>query len=133
MQQQTPPTTFRELLDGYQRGNRDFAGTELDADPNADLSGVCLDGSDFSHAFLVASFRKASLRGACFRQANVKTCDFREADLRDTDFRGAVLCSALFDGAKLDGARFEGAYMHSYKLKEGEAPGAAGDTPPISL
>jgi uncharacterized protein YjbI with pentapeptide repeats len=123
MQQEAPPTSFRELLDRYQRGERDFSGAELDADPDSDLSGVCLDNADFSHAFLVANFRGASLRGARFFQANVKTCDFREADLRDTDFRGATLCSASFDGAKFEGSKFAGASIHSYKFKEGETPG----------
>ena len=127
MQQGAPPTSFRELLERYQRGERDFSDAELDADPDSDLSGVCLENADFSHAFLVANFRGASLRGARFCQANVKTCDFREADLRDTDFRGAGLCSALFDGAKLEGSNFAGAYIHSHAFKEGERPG--GDPP----
>jgi uncharacterized protein YjbI with pentapeptide repeats len=123
MNQKAPPTTFRELLDRYGRGDRDFSGAELDEDPDSDLSGVYLDGADFSHAFLLVTFRGASLRGASFREANVKTCDFREADLRGADFRGAALCSAIFDGARLEGSNFAGAYIHSYQLKEGETPG----------
>lgn len=119
----SPPSTFRKLLECYQRGERDFSGAELDADHDCDLSGVCLDGADFSHAYLVATFRGASLRGTRFYQANVKTCDFREADLRGADFRGAALCAADFDGAKLDGSDFAGAYIHSYEFKEGERPG----------
>ena len=123
MPHDAPTTSFRELLDRYRRGERDFSGAELDADPDSDLNGVCLDGADFSHAFLVASFRGASLRGARFFEANVKTCDFRDADLRDADFRGAALCSARFDGAKLDGATFAGAFVHSHEFKAGETPG----------
>ena len=123
MQQGASPTSFRELLDRYQRGERDFSNAELDTDPDSDLSGVCLDNADFSHAFLVGNFRGTSLRGARFFQANVKTCDFREADLRDADFRGAGLCSALFDGAKLEGSKFAGAFIHSHEFKEGEMPG----------
>jgi len=122
MQQGAPPTSFRELLERYQRGERDFSNAELDTDPDSDLSGACLDNADFSHAFLVGNFRRASLRGARFFQANVKTCDFREADLRDADFRGAGLCSALFDGAKLEGSMFAGAYIHSHEFKEDETP-----------
>ena len=118
----SPPTSFRELLGRYSRGERDFAHADLDTDPDSDLTGVVLDDADFSHAFIVATFRKASLRGARFYQANLKTCDFREADLRDADFRGAALCSASFDGALLDGANFTGAFMHSHVFKEGEHP-----------
>jgi uncharacterized protein YjbI with pentapeptide repeats len=123
MQQGAPPTSFRELLDRYRRGDRDFSGADLECDHDSDLSGVCLDNADFSHAFLVANFRGASLRGARFVQANVKTCDFRDADLRGADFRGAGLCSALFNGAKLEGSNFAGAYVHSHEFKEGETPG----------
>ena len=117
-----PPSSFRELLDRYARGERDFAEVDLDADPKCDLAGVCLDGADLSRAFIIASFRGASLRGARFHEANVKTCDFRGADLRDADFRGAALCSAAFEGAKLDGANFAGAYIHSHTFGKGEKP-----------
>src|SRR4051812_25801372 len=48
MQQGAPPTSFRELLDRYQRGERDFSNAELDTDPDSDLSGACLDNVDFS-------------------------------------------------------------------------------------
>jgi hypothetical protein len=43
-----PPRSFRELLDRYQGGERNFADSELDADPDNDLSGVCLDGANLS-------------------------------------------------------------------------------------
>jgi uncharacterized protein YjbI with pentapeptide repeats len=117
-----PPRTFRELLDRYERGERDFAGSELDEDLNNDLSGVCLDGVDLSRSFIMASFRGASLQRARFIEANVKTCDFRDADLREADFSNATICAAEFSGAKLDGARFAGASTHSYTLKDGEIP-----------
>jgi uncharacterized protein YjbI with pentapeptide repeats len=117
-----PPASFRELLDRYRAGERDFSGAELDQDAGNDLSGVCLDGADLSRSYVVASFQRASLRGARFREANVKTCDFRGADLRDADFSGAALCSTRFDGARLDGARFFGASCHGLVLREGERP-----------
>jgi hypothetical protein len=117
-----PPKSFRDLLHRYDHGERSFVEAKLDEDPDNDLSGKCLDGADFSHTFIIAKFRRASLRDARFRQANVKTCDFSEADLRGADFRGAALCSAVFDGARLEGAEFEGASAHSYVFKEGETP-----------
>lgn len=117
-----PPRTFRELLDRYGRGERDFVGSELDEDPQNDLSGVCLDGADLSRAFIIASLRATSLRDVRFIGANVKTCDFRDADLRGADFTGAALCATEFTGAKLDGAKFAGSSIHSYTLKEGEKP-----------
>src|SRR5262245_50250077 len=117
-----PPSTFRELLERYQRGERDFSGAELDEDPDNDLSGVCLDGADLSRSYLVVSFRGASLRGVNFHEANVKTCDFRDANLRGADFTGAALCAASFKGARMEEAKFAGAFFHSYTLREGEQP-----------
>lgn len=118
----SPPTTFREFLDRYRNGERDFSESDLDADRDNDLSGQCLDDADFSKAFIIANFRGASLRRARFASGNVKTCDFRDADLRGADFRGAALCSALFDGARLDGAQFAGAFYHSHVFGVGELP-----------
>jgi uncharacterized protein YjbI with pentapeptide repeats len=116
------PTTFHELLQRYNEGERNFVGAQLDTDSENDASRLCLDDINLSQAFVFGNFRAASLRGACFQQANLKTCDFREADLTNADFRGAGLCSATFDGAILDGTNFEGAYIHSYVIKAGEKP-----------
>ena len=118
-----PALTFRDLLERYQRGDRDFSGSELDSDPgNGNLSGACLDGIDLSHSFIFASFKGASHRGARFHGANVKSCDFSEADLSDADFSDAALCATTFIGARMTGARFKGAFVHSWALTEGEQP-----------
>ncbi len=115
-------TNFRDLLDRYALGERDFAGSELDSDPDNDLRGAQLDGIDLSQSFIFASFRGASLKGARFRAANVKTCDFKEADLTGADFSEAALCATEFGGAQMLDARFEGAYYHSSTLQAGELP-----------
>jgi uncharacterized protein YjbI with pentapeptide repeats len=117
-----PPTSFLELVERYQGGERYFAEAELDTDPNNDMSNARLDGADLSRSFVIASFRGASLQGTCFREANVITCDFCGADLRGADFRGAALCASSFGGAKMEGARFDGAYFHSHILESGETP-----------
>lgn len=56
-----PPASFKELLSRYAAGERNFTGAQLDEDKENELTGVTLDGADFSHSFIVASFRKASL------------------------------------------------------------------------
>src|SRR5262249_24400768 len=117
-----PAATFRDSLERYQRGERDFAGSDLDVEPNNDLSGACLDGVDLSHSLVVANFRGASLRGAKFHESNVKTCEFRDADLYEADFTGAALCATTFAGARMDGTDFTGAFCHSYLLQPGERP-----------
>jgi uncharacterized protein YjbI with pentapeptide repeats len=115
-------STFKELLARYAEGEHNFIGSELDTDPDDDLSGLCLDGVDLSRSFIVATFRGSSLRGAKFGNANVKTCDFTEADLSGADFSGAALCAATFSGACMTGARFQGAFYHSYVFKAEEFP-----------
>jgi uncharacterized protein YjbI with pentapeptide repeats len=118
----THPRSFSELLERYRRGERDFADAELDGGSDNDLSGVCLDGADFSRAFLVAKFQGASLRGVRFCGANLKTCDFRNADLRGADFSGTALCATAFTSANIDGATFAGAFFHSRVLAANERP-----------
>jgi uncharacterized protein YjbI with pentapeptide repeats len=115
-------TTFRELRAQYRAGERNFQRSQIDEDPDDDLSGQCLDHIDLSNSWVVASFRGSSLRGAKFTAANVKTCDFTEADLTGADFRGAALCAATFADARLENARFEGAFCHSREFRAGELP-----------
>jgi uncharacterized protein YjbI with pentapeptide repeats len=112
-----------EVLRRYLAGERDFSGLEIeDAAKSAPLRGAILDDADFSRAFIVADFSKASLRGARFVEANVKTCSFTDANLSGADFTGAALCSTTFHGAQMDSARFRGAYFHSYELGDAEKP-----------
>ncbi len=117
-----PPRTFRELLDQYSGGRRDFSRAELDEDLERDLCGATLADIDLTDSSIVADFRSADLRRARFSRANLKTCDFRGADLRGADFAGAALCGTRFQGARLEGARFAGSYSHSRELAGGEQP-----------
>jgi len=113
--------TFRDLLERYRRGERDFAGPELDTDLSNDLSDLRLDGMDLFHSFIVANFRSASSVGAHFHQANLKTCDFSNADLTAADFSGA-LCATTFAGAPMNATDFTGAFCNSLILQAGENP-----------
>ena len=118
----TPPNSFKDLLSRYARGERSFLGAELDADPDNDLSGLCLDGIDLSRSFVVASFRGASLRDAVFRESNVKTCDFSGADVSGADFRGAALCGTRFSGAIVERVKLAGAFYHAHRFTDGDTP-----------
>ena len=118
----TAVSTFKDLLKRYAEGDRDFVGSELDSDPDNDLSGVTLDGADLSKSWIIASFCRARLRDVKFREGNVKTCDFSQADLTDADLTDSALCATTFNVARLDKARFEGASYHSHKLQAGELP-----------
>ena len=84
-----------EVLRRYLAGERDFSGLEIeDAAKSAPLRGAILDDADFSRAFIVADFSKASLRGARFVEANVKTCSFTDAK---STWRRLHCCGSLLD------------------------------------
>lgn len=96
------PSEIRRL---YEEGERNFQGLEVsDTGDSTSFRDAALDGSDFSHAFVVADFSRASLRGCRFKDANVKTCIFDAADLRGCDFTGAAIDAATFRSAQLEGA-----------------------------
>ena len=113
--------TAVELLSRYAAGERSFVHAEIDT-PALDLSDTDLEEVDFSHSFLVCTFRGANLRNSRFCNANVKTCDFSEADLTDADFTGAAIDAAEFKGATLKGARFAGASNQGHTMRDGELP-----------
>ena len=111
-----PPTSAKELLERYARGERCFFGAQLqEAElPGAILEGVLLAG---------ARMRGANLAGANLRHANFKFSDVRlggtpsvfvvaeEADLRDIGLQGADLTSALMAEVNMTGANLNGATM----------------------
>lgn len=111
-----------EILQRYQRGERDFTGLEIEEEGGTSFTGVCLDGADFSSAFIVASFERASLKGARFLGANLKTCSFLGADLRRADFAGAALDGTTFQASRLVDANFEGATIQSHVFSAGDVP-----------
>lgn len=113
-----------EILLRYQRGERDFRSLDI-SDPEgvpAAFAGASLDGADFSHAFIVADFRGASLSTSRFVAANVKTCQFDGANLTAADFTDASIDGATFAGAKMEGATFLGAGWYDHTLKPGQLP-----------
>ncbi len=115
--------TSSEILRRYRDGERDFHGLDIsDSADSASFRDAVLDGADFSHAFIVAYFTKASLRDCRFFEANVKTCVFDGADLRGCDFSGAAIDAATFRAARLEGANFSGASEQGYVMKPGELP-----------
>jgi len=113
--------TQSELLARYASGQRRFTNLEICDDGSDALIGATLDGIELIECFVIASFRKASLRNAVVH-ANVKTCDFTDADLSNADFRRSALCATTFVGANMEGADFTDAYYHSYCLTADEKP-----------
>jgi hypothetical protein len=124
-----------EILQRYKNGDRDFRGLEITGpepyvtegdrfvsvnEPES-FRGAVLDGADFTGAFIVADFSKASLRNCKF-PANVKTCSFDGADLTCCDFSDAAIDAATFKSAHFDRTNFSGATAHSYVMKPGEVP-----------
>ena len=116
-----PPQSVEEVLSRYRRGERYFGQCELE-EPVCDFRGVNLAEVDFSHSFMVADFRGATLKSANFTNCNVKTCDFRGSDLQGATFRGAALEGTQFGDAILTGVDFEGAGFFGDTLGAGERP-----------
>jgi uncharacterized protein YjbI with pentapeptide repeats len=115
--------TPAEIRRRYQDGERNFQGLDIsDSGDTESFRDALLDGADFSHAFVVADFGRASLRDCRFFEANVKTCTFDEADLRDCDFSSAAIDAATFRSARFDGANFGGASVQGQSMKPGELP-----------
>ncbi len=117
--------TPSEILQRYKRGERDFHGLEISdgaGGESASFRGALLDGTDFSHCFIVADFSSARLRDCRFVEANVKTCRFDSADLLNADFFRAAIDAATFTNCNFEGANFENAGAYSYTFKKGELP-----------
>lgn len=115
--------TPAEIRHRYQEGERDFQGLDIsDSDDRLSFQGAVLDGSDFSHAFVVADFTGGSLRDCKFVEANVKTCAFDNADLRGCDSSRAAIDAATFRSAQLERTDFSGAGAYGYSMKPGEVP-----------
>jgi len=116
--------TTAEIVELYQRGNRDFRGLDIQ-DTEGQIRafrGAVLNGADFGGAWIEADFTNAALRGAVFRNANVKCCTFDGADLSNADFSNSAIDAATFEGAKFDGSNFESAGAYVNLLAEGEYP-----------
>jgi uncharacterized protein YjbI with pentapeptide repeats len=116
--------TPSEILSRYQSGERDFRDLEITQtnDDDASFREAVLDGSDFTHAFVVADFTRASLKDCRFVEGNVKTCIFDEADLRGCDFSNTAIDAATFRSARLEGATFTGATDQGSVMEPGELP-----------
>jgi uncharacterized protein YjbI with pentapeptide repeats len=113
--------TSSELRRRYASGQRRFYNLDICDDGSDALVGAHLDEIEIVDCFVMASFRKASLKNAVVH-ANVKTCDFTNADLSGSDFRNSALCATIFTGANMEGADFTDAYYHGYDLAAGEKP-----------
>lgn len=117
--------TPSEILQRYERGERDFHGLDISdgaGDESTSFRGALLDGADFSHCFIVADFSSARLRDCRFVEANVKTCRFDGADLLNADFSRAAIDGATFTNCNFAGARFKEAVAYGYTFKKGELP-----------
>mgnify|MGYP002777016423 CR=1 FL=1 len=107
----------RAIVEGYERGQRDFAQEELNALNlqrarlpginfyQSKLTGSNLQDADLSHADLGrANLSQAILKNTNLSQAYLSYADLDRADLRGADLTGAHLKYANLKGANLCGA-----------------------------
>jgi uncharacterized protein YjbI with pentapeptide repeats len=99
--------TAAELVERYNKGERDFMG--------ADLQGTYLEDAHLQYANL----QYADLKGASLQYANL-----RHANLRWADLRGAILDGADLQGAHLQFAKLEGTDLHEANLEGANLQGA---------
>lgn len=99
-----------ELLERYQKGERNFAGLRIEANTDnpdvlygADLSNIILSGIYWPGARL----RDVNLKEAELVGAYMPDADFTLADLTWADLTAATLRRACFECTNLTGARLE--------------------------
>jgi hypothetical protein len=130
--QRNNPANGIAVISLYERGKRDFSGTDLQGADlqgadlpkarmiltnlrEAQMSHANLDGASMTKANLReanlwgASLVRAKLRGVDLHGADLRNADLGNADLREADLRGANLLGANLLGARLDGARLDAA------------------------
>jgi uncharacterized protein YjbI with pentapeptide repeats len=99
--------TVQELLERYERGERDFRGANL---IGAGLFGVNLSRADLSRAKLSrANLRGANLTGSCLNRANLSSANLPRANLTGTDLRNTDLRNTDLRWCRLIGADLSGA------------------------
>ncbi|MBI4993065.1 MAG: pentapeptide repeat-containing protein [Candidatus Magasanikbacteria bacterium] len=116
-----------ELIQRYQRGERDFSGVKLQGDSplETDLMGCVLAG---------AIFIGITLRGAFLNGSNLQCVDFTGSDLSDThfvntDISGANMRSVTLQGAEVTAAQLattrnlEHAFMDPGRFADAVAAG----------
>lgn len=74
---------------------------------NLDLSGLSLDGADFSGAKLInCSLSFSSLKSAIFSQTYIKGVDFSDSNCEEANFSNADISATTFLNARLNQAKF---------------------------
>jgi len=122
---------IQDLVDRYQKGERDFSHADLSG---ASLSGVNLQDADLTGANLAeanlswallnrailvgASLRRADLHSASLNRANLTQANLNGATLTKVDLRLAELPEADLNWATLEEADLSGANVRSAKLDQ---------------
>lgn len=99
----------QDLLERYQKGERDFSHVDLSG---ASLSGVNLRDADLTGSNLTG----ANLSWAFLSRTNLTAACLRRADLRSASLNNAILNQAIFSGANLSKADLRLAQLQSADL-----------------
>lgn len=101
-----PPTSAKELIRRYRRGERSFPNTSL----SDEVIEEPLPGIDLRDSYLRIIFSDANLEGACFRGADLAFTLF-DANLKGSDFENAELSWANFGSSNLTNSNFRGTHL----------------------
>ena len=116
--------TIEELLQRYEKGERDFAGMILEHTNktfhNVNLSGISLEGVEL-HTFGINSLLKvnysgANLKGIALGEQFLEGVNFSEANLENVCFYQSVLRNSNLSRCNLSGADFRQASLQGANL-----------------
>ena len=122
-----------ELLDLYEKGERNFSGVDLRLPKrkrgdkiyvdivlaNKNLSEINLSNANLTEICLEwVKMNGANMSKANLFHADMARCDLENADLQWADLRGADLRWANLNGANLSGANLSGADLRNAQLND---------------
>jgi uncharacterized protein YjbI with pentapeptide repeats len=130
MKSHLPPSTVPDLLQRYERGDRDFRGAVLRGDT---FAGYDLRGADLGEAVLgSACLDEADLRGANLTGANLNEASLRGTRLGGANLTRASLIRVILEAADLQGAVFNEASIGSTILIDTDISGLVDAVPPVT-
>lgn len=119
---------FKELVHEYyteqmeKYGSANFISIEL---ANKDLSGLNLDGADFSgNVFVRTNFNECSLKNANFEFATISIPILQSVDLSGCNLKDTFFHNTLLSDVKLTGATLINTYFNTSNLSKTDLTGA---------
>ena len=112
----TTDMTVAELLQAYERGQREF--NNLSFPENETVQGQDLSGIVFKNSFLFQNFQNTNLADAKFIACNIKGVDFSGANFERGLIKNCAVEGLSLIDANIEGLNFEENYFHGNELTQ---------------